>query len=142
MFIVTAYRIYGGRTKVRHVSCPEGLPSMYEVSSSALQPGRRLSRGPGLVGALFRPEGTKRVTSVNVQPPCLWKDLHTGSISRDVVNFPSELCRRRSGMFTEVAPLVPPGPPEANLPISGAATASRTLSAWSFEHRSRTPSGG
>ena len=32
-----------------------------------------------------------------------------GSISRDIVNFPSELCRRRrSGLFTEVARLVPP----------------------------------
>ena len=28
--------------------------------------------------------------------------------SRDIVNFPSELCRRRSGMFAEVARLVPP----------------------------------
>ena len=43
------------------------------------------------------PEGTKRATSVNVQLPCLQKDLRTGSISRDIVNFPSELCRRRSG---------------------------------------------
>ena len=55
------------------------------------------------------PEGTKRATSVNVQPPCLQKDLHTGSISRDIVNFPCELCRRRSGMFAEVARLAPPG---------------------------------
>ena len=29
------------------------------------------------------PEGTKRATSVNVQLPCLQKDLRTGSISRD-----------------------------------------------------------
>ena len=29
----------------------------------------------------------------------------------DIVNFPSELCRRRSGMFTEVARLVSPGWP-------------------------------
>ena len=55
------------------------------------------------------PEGTKCATSVNVQLPCLRKDLRTGSISRDIVNFPSELCRRRSGIFTEVARLVPPG---------------------------------
>ena len=41
------------------------------------------------------PEGTKRATSVNVQLPCLQKDLRTGSISRDIVSFPSELCRRR-----------------------------------------------
>ena len=44
----------------------------------------------------------------NVQLPCLQKDLCTESISRDFVNFPSELCRRRSGMFTEVACLMPP----------------------------------
>ena len=46
------------------------------------------------------PEGTKRATSVNVQLPCLQKDLRTGSISRDVnfprvrgpiVNFPCEI---------------------------------------------------
>ena len=54
------------------------------------------------------PEGTKRATSANVQLPCLQKDLRKGSISRDMVNFPSELCRRRSGMFAEVARLVPP----------------------------------
>ena len=56
----------------------------------------------------FLPEGTKRATSVNVQLPCLRKDLRAGSISRDVVNFPSELCRRRGGTFAEVARLVPP----------------------------------
>ena len=39
---------------------------------------------------------------------CLQKDLRTGSISRDIVNFPSELCRRRSGVFTEVSLLVLP----------------------------------
>ena len=44
-----------------------------------------------------------------MQLPCLQKDLRTGSISRDLVNFPSELCRRRSGMLTVVARLVPPG---------------------------------
>ena len=53
------------------------------------------------------PEGTKHATSVNVQLPRLRKDRRTGSISRNM-NFPSELCRRRSGMFTEVARLVPP----------------------------------
>ena len=53
---------------------------------------------------MYLPEGNKRATSVNVQLRCLLKDLRTGS-----VNFPSELCRRRSGMFTEVARLVPPG---------------------------------
>ena len=35
----------------------------------------------------------------NVQLPRLRKDLRMVSISRDTVNFPSELCRRRSGMF-------------------------------------------
>ena len=54
------------------------------------------------------PEGSKPATSVNVQLLRLRKDLHMGSISRDIVNFPSELCRCRSGMFTEVARLVPP----------------------------------
>ena len=54
------------------------------------------------------PEGTKRATSVNVQLLRLQKDLRTGSISRDIVNFPSKLCRHRSDMFTEVARLVPP----------------------------------
>ena len=49
-----------------------------------------------------------RATSVNVQLPCLRKDLRTGSISRDIVNFPSEPCRRKSGTFTELARLVPP----------------------------------
>ena len=55
------------------------------------------------------PEATKRATSVNVRLPLLRKDLRTGSISQDIVSFPSELCRRRSGMFPEVARLVPPG---------------------------------
>ena len=49
-----------------------------------------------------RLEGTKRATSVNVRVPRLQKDLSKGSISRDVANFPSELRRRRGGMFTEV----------------------------------------
>ena len=51
------------------------------------------SRGP-LVAAAARagrrlktPEGTKRATSVNVQLLRLQKDLRTGSISRDIVNF-------------------------------------------------------
>ena len=30
------------------------------------------------------PEGTKCATSVNVQLPCLKKELRTGSISRDI----------------------------------------------------------
>ena len=54
------------------------------------------------------PEGTERATSVSVQLPCPQEDLRTGSISRDVVSLPSELCRGRSGRFTEVARLVPP----------------------------------
>ena len=57
---------------------------------------------------VVRPEGTKRATSISVQLLRLRKNLRTGSISRDIVNFPSELCRRRSCMFTEVARLVPP----------------------------------
>ena len=35
---------------------------------------------------------------------CAQKDLRRGSILRDIVNFPSELRRRRSGMFGEFAP--------------------------------------
>ena len=42
-------------------------------------------------------EGTKRATSVSVQLPRLRQDLRTGSISRELL---SELCSRRSGMFT------------------------------------------
>ena len=42
------------------------------------------------------PEGTKRATSVNVRLLRLRKDLRTGSLSQDVANFPSELCKRRS----------------------------------------------
>ena len=64
-------------------------------------------------------------TSVNVQLPCLQKDLHTGSISRDIVNFPSELCRRRSGTFAEIARLVPPehrGSPAGRRRAHGART--------------------
>ena len=38
----------------------------------------------------------------------LQQDLPTGSLSRDIVDFPSELCSRRSGMLTAVARLVPP----------------------------------
>ena len=51
------------------------------------------------------PEGTKRATSANVQLPRLQKDLR--SISRDLANFPSELCRPFC-MFMEVARLAPP----------------------------------
>ena len=43
------------------------------------------------------PEGTKRATSVNVQLLRLRKHLLMGSISGDIVSFPSELGRRRSG---------------------------------------------
>ena len=43
------------------------------------------------------PECTTRATSVNARLR-LRKDLRTGSIWRDIANFPSELCRR-----TEVA---------------------------------------
>ena len=43
------------------------------------------------------------------QLPRLQQDLRAGSISEDIGNFPSELCRRRILMFAEVARLVPPG---------------------------------
>ena len=54
------------------------------------------------------PEGTDRATSVDEQLPCLWRDLRAGSTSREVANSSSELCRRRSGMLSEVAGVVPP----------------------------------
>ena len=38
-----------------------------------------------------RPEGPKRATSGNAPLPCLQRDLRTGSISRDFVNFTSDL---------------------------------------------------
>ena len=61
--------------------------------------GRAAWSAPGMFTV---PEGTKRATSLNARL------LRTGPISRDIVNFPSELCRRRSAMFTEqVARLVP-----------------------------------
>ena len=48
----------------------------------------------------------KSATSVvNVRLPRLRRDLRMGSISRDIVNFTP---RRESGMFTEMASLVPP----------------------------------
>ena len=50
----------------------------------------------------------ERATSVNMQLLRLQRDLRTGSISRDVVNLPSELCSCGSGMFTKVARLAPP----------------------------------
>ena len=62
-------------------------------------------------------QARQSATSVKVQLPCLQKDLRTGSISRDIVNFPSELCRRRSGLFAEVAHLlVPPEPRHGTSP--------------------------
>ena len=65
---------------------------------------------------LFMPEGAKRATSASVELPCLRKDLRTGSISRDIVNVPSELGRRRSGTFAEVARLVPPDAADMSAP--------------------------
>ena len=50
-----------------------------------------------------------RVLDLNVQLLRLQMDLHRDSMSRDIVNFPSELCKRRSGTFTEVASFVVPG---------------------------------
>ena len=57
---------------------------------------------------IYFPEGTKRATPINVQRLRLQQDLPTGSLSRDIVNFPSEFCSRRSGMLPAVARLVPP----------------------------------
>ena len=45
-------------------------------------------------------DGANHASSVNVRLPRLQKDLRTVSISRDIENFPCELCRRGSGMFT------------------------------------------
>ena len=67
----------------------------------------KIGRPPTRVVAHI-PEGTKRATSVNMHLLRLQKGLRTGSILRDV-SFPSGRCSRRSGMFTEVALLVPPG---------------------------------
>ena len=47
------------------------------------------SRVAMLAGTSHVPEGTKRATSANVQLPRLQKDLRTGSISREIANFPS-----------------------------------------------------
>ena len=55
-----------------------------------------------------RLEGTKRAISANMPRLRPQRDLRTASILLDIVNFTSELCRRRSGVFTEVACLVPP----------------------------------
>ena len=60
---------------------------------------RRLAHGPRVA-----PEGTKRATSLNLRPPCLQKDLRTGSISLDIVNFPSELRTRGSGTGVQILP--------------------------------------
>ena len=54
------------------------------------------------------PEGTKRATSVNVQLLHLQRGRRMGSISRDIGYFSSEVCRSISGMFAEVARLMPP----------------------------------
>ena len=81
------------------------------------------------------PECTKRATSVNVQLPCLQEDLRTGSISRDTVNFPAELCRRRSGTFTEAALVVPPESLPRLRSASGLGT--RHLRRTSARHASR-----
>ena len=40
---------------------------------------------------MHEPGGTKRATSVNVQLPCLQKDLRSGSISRDIVILLSDM---------------------------------------------------
>ena len=67
--------------------------------SRPLRPGRRgrarllAPREHQMCHCHFRKRATLR----------LQKDLRTGSISRDIVNFPSELCMRRSGGFAEVA---------------------------------------
>ena len=61
----------------------------YALSSSALacalltEDARVWRAPPGVLLQPSLPEGTKRATSVNVQLPCLRKDLRTGSISRD-----------------------------------------------------------
>ena len=79
------------------------------VSVVGSHSGLSVAAAAAVEASLQEPEGTKRATSVNVQLPCLQKDLRTGSISRDILNFPSELCSCRSGVFTEVARSVPPG---------------------------------
>ena len=78
------------------------------------------------------PEGTKRATSVSVRLPHLQKDLRTGSPSRDIANFPPELCRRRRGAFAEVARLVPlPGARDWGV---GLPSSHRTSRRWGGVH--------
>ena len=71
----------------------------------------KLLNPPLLNPPLWTPENDQKApsaASVNVRLPCLRRDLRAGSISRDVANFPSELCKRRSGTFAEVARSVRP----------------------------------
>ena len=69
----------------------------------------RAGRGPA--ARRGRAKGTRRhqTRHLRKRASCLRKDLRPGSMSRDVVSFLSELCRRRSCMFTEFSRLVPPG---------------------------------
>ena len=80
------------------------------------------------------PYGTKRATSANAQLPCLRKDLRTRTISRNIVDFPSELSRRRSGMCTEVARFVPPG--RAAAPLTDAPRYGRSANSESTNDES------
>ena len=60
------------------------------------------------------PEGTKRATSANVQLPCLRKDLRTGLIPREIVNFLFAVWRActSSALRSNEAPWVSlPSPP-------------------------------
>ena len=103
----------GGRPAGRPSARPDGRPGRRPESRASrpgpdVPDGRQHGQVAGRATANKPQKAPKRATSVNVQLPCLQKDLRAGSISRDIVNVPSELCRRRSGMFTEVARLVPP----------------------------------
>ena len=83
---------------------------------------------PRTLASFPSPEGTKRAT------PCLQRDLRMGSISRDLANFPSELCRGRSGMFSPKSHawcrLAPEGFPDSRVPngVKGGTWASVGLS--------------
>ena len=72
---------------------PRFREAPWRVLPQAMSPVAGPAAGAVTRRVRYGPEGTKRATSVIVQLPCLQKDLRTGSISRDIVNSPSELCR-------------------------------------------------
>ena len=103
MYIIYIY-IYIHRVGAASAAAtPRGAPvAAWDRSHRSLRPSRR-QHHIGFVGSSC--EFRKCATSVNVRLLRLQKDLRTGSISRDVVIFTSELCMHRSGAVAEVARL-------------------------------------